>query len=468
MTISGDSLVEAVEAVAIDGVSDGNKKRPYLVFCSANASGHTFPLIQIAAEMIQRGFEATFITGEEFHPQIKRMGAEHVVVPELMAPDVMEARSKIPAGTPRLQYDMDHFFIRPIPTVHKILVSTLESVRERRPNQQVIIVHETFFMGLTPLMYGAPLPRGYPVRPPVIDINVTPIIVGSIDTGPFGPALPPDSTPSGRARNQLLNQMFFGPAGPFGPANQQYTETLRLLGAHDEVTANFFEACQTCYDVTLQMCSENLEYPRSDLHATIKYAGCLPPKPIDPNYKYPEWWGDVTSGTKKVIGVGQGTVAMDYTDLVIPAIKGLADREDVVVVAILGARGAELPADLEIPANTRVVDYLHYDALLKYTDVWVMNAGYGGFIHGIANGVPMVLGGDSEDKPEVAARGEWAGVAHNLKTGRPTPEQVAAGVEAVLANDRYKKRVVEIQKENEELKVLDVIERHIWQYADSA
>ncbi|OLN85845.1 4'-demethylrebeccamycin synthase 5 [Colletotrichum chlorophyti] len=468
MATSLGSLTKAIEEVAASGVGDGSKKRPYLVFCSAAVSGHTFPLLQIAAEMIQRGFEATYIGGEEFHPQIKRMGAAHVQTPAAVSPEQMEVRSKIPAGMPRVMWDLSNIFVKPVPKLFAILMDTLEKIREERPNQQVVIVHETFFMGLTPMMYGTPMPKGYSTRPPVIDINVTPVVATSIDTGPFGPGLPPDATESGRARNKLLNEMFFSPMGPFFAVAQEYSDILKSLGAaRTAVPAALFETWQTSYDVTLQLCTPSLEYPRSDHPATIKYAGCLPPKPIDPNYKYPDWWGDITAGNKKIVGVAQGTVAVEYADLIIPTIQGLAHRDDVIVVAILGVKEAKLPDDFTVPANARVVDYLSYDALLAHADVWVMNAGYGGFMHGIANGVPMVLGGDTEDKPEVSMRGEWAGVAYNLKTGRPTPEQVAAGVEAILANDKYKKRVLEIQKESEDIRALDVVEKYIWQYADS-
>ncbi|GKT82212.1 UDP-glucuronosyl/UDP-glucosyltransferase [Colletotrichum tofieldiae] len=466
MTISGDTTVR-VEAAANNGVSDGSKKRPYLVFCSAPASGHSYPVLQIAAEMIQRGFEATYIAGEEFQPQIKRMGAEFAPLPSVLTPEMFEARNKVPAGNPRLMWDLSNIFIRWVPVHFRVLMDTLEKVREKRPDQQVIIVHESFFMGLTPMMLGAPLPKGYTTRPPVIDVNVAPIVVTSIDTGPFGPGLPPDSTESGRARNALLNSLFYSPDGPFAGPAREYNAITQSLGATQELSPAMFGAWQTSYDVTLQMCSPSLEYPRSDLPDVIKYAGCLPPKPIDPNYKYPEWWGDIVAGNKKIVGVTQGTIALDYTDLVIPTLQGLAHRDDIIVVAILGVKGAVLPKEVTIPANTRVVDFISYDALLKYADVWVMNAGYGGFMHGVTNGVPMVLGGDTEDKPEVAMRGQWAGVAYNLQTGNPTSQQIANGVEEVLANSKYKKRVMEIKKESEELKALDVVEKHIWEYAES-
>ncbi|WYZ33816.1 hypothetical protein EsH8_I_000092 [Colletotrichum jinshuiense] len=468
MLISEDSVTKPAQATANGGVSDGSKKRPYLLFCAAPASGHTYPLLQIAAEMISRGFEGTFIAGEEFRPQIKRMGAEYVPIPMVLSEELVKERIKIPPGMPRLMWDLSNLFIKPVPALFHVAMDTLEKIREVRPNQQVIIVHETFFMGFAPMMLGAPLPKGYTTRPAVIDINIAPVVVTSIDTAPFGPGLPPDSTESGRARNRLLNEMFFSPFGPFGGAAKEYNETVGALGTTKETSPALFAAWQTSYDVTLQMCSPSLEYPRSDHPKAIKYAGCLPPKPIDPNYKYPEWWSEITAGDKRIVGVTQGTVAVDYMDLIIPTLQGLAHRNDIIVVAILGVKGAELPQEVKIPSNARVVDFLSYDALLQHADVWVLNAGYGGFLHGIVNGVPMVLGGDTEDKPEISMRGEWAGVAYNLKTGRPTPQQVAVGIEDVLTNDNYKKSVLKIQKENEDLKALDFIEEHIWAYADSA
>jgi UDP:flavonoid glycosyltransferase YjiC (YdhE family) len=90
-----------------------------------------------------------------------------------------------------------------------------------------------------------------------------------------------------------------------------------------------------------------------------------------------------------------------------------------------------------------------------------MNARYGGFLHGVTNGVPLVLAGETEDKPEIAMRGQWSGVAVNLRTGRPSPEQVRAGVETILGDDSFKKRVEEIKTENEAMNMFDVVERQI-------
>ena len=64
--------------------------------------------------------------------------------------------------------------------------------------------------------------------------------------------------------------------------------------------------------------------------------------------------------------------------------------------------------------------------LLPHVDAMVTNGGYGGVQQALAHGVPLVVAGDSEDKPEVAARVQWSGAGINLHTGRPSPAMVAA------------------------------------------
>jgi UDP:flavonoid glycosyltransferase YjiC (YdhE family) len=70
----------------------------------------------------------------------------------------------------------------------------------------------------------------------------------------------------------------------------------------------------------------------------------------------------------------------------------LADREDIIVIGVLGVKGARLDG-VKVPPNTRVVDYLMYEAVLAYADVFITNGGYNGFMTGVMHGVPMVLAG---------------------------------------------------------------------------
>ena len=82
--------------------------------------------------------------------------------------------------------------------------------------------------------------------------------------------------------------------------------------------------------------------------------------------------------------------------------------------------------------------------LLPHTSVMVTNGGFGGVQAALSNGVPLVVAGATEDKPEVAARVAWAGVGVDLRTGSPTPERIRAAVREVLDGKRYATRAAEL------------------------
>jgi UDP:flavonoid glycosyltransferase YjiC (YdhE family) len=79
--------------------------------------------------------------------------------------------------------------------------------------------------------------------------------------------------------------------------------------------------------------------------------------------------------------------------------------------------------------------------------VMVTNGGYGGVQMALSYGVPLVVAGASEDKPEVAARVAWSGAGLNLKTGKPKPHAVRAAVRAVLDDPRYRARAQTLASE---------------------
>jgi UDP:flavonoid glycosyltransferase YjiC (YdhE family) len=125
--------------------------------------------------------------------------------------------------------------------------------------------------------------------------------------------------------------------------------------------------------------------------------------------------------------------------------RALAD-DDVLVVATTGGPDPEaLRAGL--PANARLERFIPHDRLLPHVNVMVTNGGYGGVQQALANGVPLVVAGDSEDKPEVAARVQWSGSGVNLHTGHPSPAMVARAVRRVLSRRTYRARASGLQRQ---------------------
>ena len=65
----------------------------------------------------------------------------------------------------------------------------------------------------------------------------------------------------------------------------------------------------------------------------------------------------------------------------------------------------------------------------------------------LAHGVPIVVAGATEEKPEVAARIAWAGVGVRLRAHSPTQARIRAAVRSVLGESRYKHRARAISQE---------------------
>ncbi|PVH96591.1 glycosyltransferase family 1 protein, partial [Periconia macrospinosa] len=318
-----------------------------------------------------------------------------------------------------------------------------------------------------PYYYGAPLPKGYDQLPKIINFHTTINFEQSSDVFPVGPALPPASSDKERA---MVKEMWHSLISKSTTLNDYASNIYRTLGATKDVTEFYFDSLMNIGEVTLFPYSPSMEFPRSDLNPKIKFIGALPVKPVRPDLVYPLWWNEIEANArlpvastdrKKVVFVTQGTVSVDYSELLIPALRALASRSDLIVIATLGSRGKKLPGDIKVGANVRVLDYFSSDAALQRADVFVTNAGFGSYLHGVVHGVPMVLAGTKLDKADVSARAEYCGIAIDLKTQKPTPEALAEAVDKVLREPKYKMRSIEVKKENEALDALGTMEEII-------
>jgi UDP:flavonoid glycosyltransferase YjiC (YdhE family) len=159
----------------------------------------------------------------------------------------------------------------------------------------------------------------------------------------------------------------------------------------------------------------------------------------------PDWWSDLDDD-RPFIHVTQGTLDNgDLSQLLMPTLEALADEPVLVVAATGGKPLADLPG--AIPANARVAPMLPYHALMPRTDVMVTNGGYGGVQFALTYGVPMVVAGTTEDKPEVAARVAWSGAGINLRSRRPKPARIRRAVQHVLTNPSYREASRRLQVE---------------------
>jgi UDP:flavonoid glycosyltransferase YjiC (YdhE family) len=245
-------------------------------------------------------------------------------------------------------------------------------------------------------------------------------------------------------------------------------DKLREAGAADGSSGVFMSGENyLCHNHVWQLGVPGFFYPRSDWpREKLTFVGIVPPAPEPPGGwpNLPTWWGEVAGAERfpglKVVVVAQGTVETDPEDLILPTTRAMAGRADVLVAAILGRRGARLPARVSgaLPDNVRMTDYLHYDAILPHAQAWVHNAGYGAVTHGISHGVPMVVAGEGQDKTENARRIAYSEAGVDLRTARPKARALKAAVTAVLDDPKYKSSVESLRRQAEELDCFNTIE----------
>jgi UDP:flavonoid glycosyltransferase YjiC (YdhE family) len=230
----------------------------------------------------------------------------------------------------------------------------------------------------------------------------------------------------------------------FGDVQRHFDAVLRRLGA-GALPAFFVDAMVRMPDLYLQLTGPSFEYPRSDLPASVRFVGPLL-APASRDFTPPEWWDELDDG-RSVVLVTQGTLAnQNPAQLIVPTLQALAGDPNLLVIATTG--GPVPPAlSANVPANARVLPFLPYDRLLPKLHAMVTNGGYGSVNHALSLGVPLVVAGSSEEKPEIAARVAWSGVGINLGTAQPAARQVGDAVRKLLATPGYRERANALREE---------------------
>ncbi|SMG25985.1 nucleotide disphospho-sugar-binding domain-containing protein [Agreia pratensis] len=417
----------------------------YLI-CSTPVHHHVSPMIAVGAYLVSRGHRVIMITGTRFAEQIKRAGMEFVAFEGRADFDDRDVPSYLPfreryRGIARLQYDVQNIFIKTIPAQFR----TARNVLQRERIDAVLV--DGAFGGMSPVLSSsAP-------RPPVLAVGVISLVQFSCDTAPAGLAMAPSSSGLGRARNRILNALARHVF--FRDTQRAAQQAMAEIGAVR--LPHFAMDISSAFDRFLQLGPATLEYPRSDLSPNVRFIGALP---TEDAAALPEWWNEL-DGSRAVVYVSQGVIDnQNFDRLIRPTIAALA-KDDVLVVVSTGGRAAERLG--AVASNVRVAETLPYDRLLNLVDVVVTNGEYGEVQAVLAAGVPLVVAGGTEDKPESAARVSWSGAGIDLRTGTPTAAAVGSAVRAVLADERYRARARRFAAELAELDTLRIIEEELAQ-----
>ncbi|GAB4548400.1 MAG: glycosyltransferase [Anaerolineae bacterium] len=417
-----------------------------ILICTTPSPGHMNPFRVAVKKLVERGHNAHWYTSAVYREQVREIGV--TLHPIEKAVDLAGRRKeevypqlKGLTGLKDFIGSWKYLFMdNALPTLDDLL--TLHKTIQA----DVILSDETSF--------GA----GFfheKTRVPWVMVSSSIYFYRSRDTAPLGLGMLPNNTPIGRLRNRALALM----------TDQVILRSLRLYATTTRQKAGLKPlAGGVLQNVTVKptrymLCTiPSFEYPRSDMVPNTYFVGALLDEPST-DYTPPAWWHSLNSHWP-VIHVTQGTVSNDAHRLLVPAIKGLADQ-DMHVVVTTGGPDAKAIGIEALPSNVNVEAFVPYRVLMERASVMLTNGGFGGVQSALSSGIPVIVAGATEEKPDVAAHVEWAGVGINLRTQQPTPDALRTAVEQVLTTPRYKERAQALQREYRQYNAPELIADHV-------
>jgi MGT family glycosyltransferase len=395
------------------------------------AAGHVGPLVPLARELVRRGHEVAWYTGETYRDKVEATGAAfhpHVHAPDR---DVAQMDAQFPQraklkGIAKFKFDIREVFIAAVPGQVADLEALLDEVRP-----DVIVAEPGMAAAATVIEHRHGIPWA--------TCGISAFAMKSRDTAPFGLGLKPAATPLGHGRNLALHALVDRTV--YRDIDRDYHAMRARLGL-PPTTDGIFEATLSPH-LYIQPTVPSFEYPRRDLAPQVRFVGpLLPPAPAE--FAPPRWFSEMQLDRRPVVLVTQGTVATDPRELLLPTLEALRD-EPVQVVAVTGGPDpAGLPAP---PGNARVERQVPFAALMPHVSAMVSNGGYGGLHYALSHGVPLVVAGASEEKPELVARVNWSGAGIGMRTQRPGAGRLRSAIRRVLADPSYACQALKLQAE---------------------
>lgn len=385
-------------------------------------AGHVGPLSAVAAELARRGHEVVAYTGEKYGRRFTDAGATWL--PWTRATDYDDA--DLAATFPQIG---DGKGIRGgSANLRHLLIGTAAGQAAdilAEPAPDLIVTDHLAFGGAV-----AAQASGVPWA----TVAVTPLALTSRDLPPVGVPAPPGAGRLRRGRDAAVRGL--ARAGWRRFLDPMINDIRASVGLGPAEPGRMFDSLHSPHLVLAQGVP-GLDYPRGDLPPHVHFVGRLAGgAAAEP----PAWWPDVAAARadgKRIVHVTQGTLDIDPADLLRPTLTGLTGRGHLIVCTTGGAPPAVLGP---LPDDARAAPFLPHDLLLPATDVMVTNGGWGGVLAAVHAGVPLVVAGDSLDKPEVAKRVAWSGTGLDLRTGRPSAQKVRRAVHQVLSRPELRRR----------------------------
>lgn len=402
-----------------------------VLFATMPFDGHFVPLTGIAAHLLAQGHDVRWYAAPSYQPRLCDLGIRAVPFERAIEVNGTNIHALYPEraqlkGPRLLAFDGDKIFAANV-TNH---FEDIKALRQGFPFD-ALFCDAAFFAAKL-------VAEKLPVT--VYAVGVGPTLASSRDVPPPFFGLRPARGLSDKVFHRGVRALLHS---GLRRGLRTYNAALTSEGLQPISVKEWFDVPYRCARHFFQDGVAALDYPRSDLPPNVTYVGALRPHRPSRSAQVP--LPHRSDQHQATVVVSQGTVDNDDpSKLIVPTLEALKDQPYLIVATTGGSQTHELrrryPQD-----NIVIEDFLDFQSLFHVTDVFVCNGGYGSVMAALGQGVPVLAAGKREGKNDINARLDHLGYGIDLKTERPTAEQIAHGVRHILEDRQLTTNVTKVQ-----------------------
>jgi MGT family glycosyltransferase len=444
-------------SLTLDPVSNNSETmtiKRKILFANIPGQGHFNPLTCLAVYLKNQGHDVRWYAGRIHHKKLQQLSipffpfskARDIDPGEL--DELFSERKKMSNLVKKLKFDLRNVFI----LRSKEFYEDIKEIDKSFPFD--LLICDISFTGL-------PFVKEKMGRP-VFSIGIFPIMETSKDLPPYGLAMLPSQSLFGKLKQKFFK--FLADRVLFKESHDHFRSILKQHGI-PTTNKNIFDLAYEMSTLVLQNGTPGLDYKRSDLSKNIRFIGPMFPAG-NVARSNTSMLAERLKRFKKVILVTQGTVEKNVNKIIVPTIEAFRNTDNMLVVTTGGGQTQEM-RNLYAADNVLIEDFIPFDDIMPYCDVYITNGGYGGVMYGIKNKLPLVVAGIHEGKNEINARIGYLGLGINLETENPKPEQIRKATEKILSNSSYKKNVIALSEEFQRYEPGPLCEKYMVEILDA-
>ncbi|KPM40292.1 hypothetical protein AK830_g6294 [Neonectria ditissima] len=398
-------------------------------------AGHAYPMQAVAQELVRRGHDVVWLTSADNEARVRMTGAAFVATEAIAvvdAPLMAENETGLLDG------------------IHGRLQSRL--IAQVSDYRRVLRGFAAEVLLVDVLPFGARALYELGEIPVYATLGVIPMYMSCWGAPKAVSGKAPPSSMLGMLWNHvqhLVNQWIILPLFLRPVINTQR----RDLGLRNLPYGEPIEAFTYSPFLHIQASSPSLEFrqrPKPTLQKThTHHVGPLVTSVATALDQLPGWWEDIVKHPQ-VVGITQGTLAMDPTSLIMPAVEALSGNAELLLL-VASPHADEIKARVGDLPNVRFAKWIPYHLFLPQLSLLITNGGYGSITQALSHKIPLICAGQTEDKKDTAARVAWAGAGIDLKTDNPSTDQIRTAAARIMADGGYQQRAARLGDELNEL-----------------